>query len=72
MLGCKLDECDGYGMTPKTRSYEGTGWNADGWDNDEYYKADLAALRDDIAATIHENRKWIGKYLRLAFHDCAE
>jgi hypothetical protein len=43
-----------------------------GWDNDEYYKEDLAALRADIAAIIHYDRKWIGKLLRLAFHDCAE
>jgi len=48
-----------------------TGWKDDGWDADEYYKADIADIRQECNSLIEESqRELLPKILRLVFHDC--
>lgn len=47
------------------------GWRDDGWDNDGYYKDDIAFVRAEIVKLVEAtNREIIPKFLRLGFHDC--
>ncbi len=47
------------------------GWNSDGWDNDERYKADLDYIRANVTKLVTDSgRQFIPKFLRLGFHDC--
>jgi len=48
-----------------------TGWKDDGWDNDEYYKVDLADIRAECNKLIEASeRELLPKMLRLVFHSC--
>ena len=48
-----------------------TGWKDDGWDADEYYKADISGIRQECNAMIEASeRELLPKFLRMVFHDC--
>ena len=48
-----------------------TGWKDDGWDMDDYYKADIDGIRQECNALIEASeRELLPKIVRLVFHDC--
>jgi len=48
-----------------------TGWKDDGWDADEYYKADIEGVRQECNALIEASeRELLPKIVRMVFHDC--